>query len=51
MRRNIRNNSDISSWEYIPIEYNPADYASRGLDLNHIDGKSRWFQGPQFLCK
>ena len=45
----IRDNSQVSSWKYVPTAQNPADDASRGLDLCNVDSESRWFRGPEFL--
>jgi len=33
----------------VPSEENPADDATRGLDLRNLSAESRWFQGPAFL--
>ena len=33
----------------VPGEKNPADDATRGLDLRDMSTESRWFQGPSFL--
>ena len=33
----------------MPSEENPADDATRGLDLRDLSAESRWFCGPAFL--
>ena len=33
----------------MPGEKNPADDATRGLELRDMSTESRWFQGPSFL--
>ena len=45
----IRDNSQVSSWKYVPTAQNPADDASRGLDPCNVDSESRWFRSPEFL--
>ena len=47
----IRNNTDIDQWNYVPTDINPADYASRGLQIDSLDdvNNCKWFQGPDFL--
>ena len=49
----IRDNTDIKQWHYISTHDNPADNASRGLDLKNHGRMKRWFNGPEFLwsCK
>ena len=45
----IQRKSDPAQWRHVPGEQNPADDATRGLDLKSLSAKSRWFQGPAFL--
>ena len=45
----IQRKSDPAQWRHVPGEQNPADDATRGLDLKSLSAKSRWFQGPVFL--
>ena len=45
----IRGNTDIEQWQYISARHNPADDASRGLDLKNIGRIKRWLNGPEFL--
>ena len=33
----------------VPSKINPADDASRGLDVNKNISSSKWFKGPEFL--
>ena len=35
--------SDPAQWRHVPGEQNPADDATRGLDLKSLSAKSRWF--------
>ena len=45
----IQRKSDSIQWRHVPREENPADDATRGLDLKNLSVESRWFQGPAFL--
>ena len=45
----IQRKSDPVQWRHVPGEQNPADDATRGLDLKNLSAESRWFQGPTFL--
>ena len=45
----IQRKSDPAQWRHVPGEQNPADDATRGLDLKNLSAESRWFQGPAFL--
>ena len=45
----IRRKSDPAQRRHVPGEQNPADDATRGLDLKSLPAKSRWFQVPAFL--
>ena len=47
----IHNFSDITQWRYVNTVDNPADDASRGLDIHKLREQARWFHGPTFLCK
>lgn len=38
-----------SSWRHVPTEYNPADYISRGVDINVLQSLDSWWSGPKFL--
>lgn len=44
----VRDNSDPKNWFYVPTSVNPADHASRGMNVDQLI-KSNWFRGPQFL--
>ncbi|XP_048048490.1 uncharacterized protein LOC125269604 isoform X1 [Megalobrama amblycephala] len=35
-------------WRYVPSKENPADHASRGLNVHELQ-LSNWFSGPKFL--
>ena len=47
----IRDCCKVDEWHYISTKENPADDASRGLELNNMSGicSHRWFCGPKFL--
>ena len=34
---------------FVSSQSNPADYASRGLDVRNLEKTRRWFSGPSFL--
>ena len=44
----IKEHTISDQWHYVRSQDNPADGASRGLDIHHIM-KSNWFKGPSFL--
>ena len=44
-----KGHSDESHWHYISSKQNPADYASREIDVCNDDKVKRWFLGPQVL--
>ena len=44
----IQESTDTSKWNYVPTTDNPADYASRGLDIDASEVDT-WFNGPTFL--
>ncbi|KAL6480050.1 hypothetical protein MHYP_G00110830 [Metynnis hypsauchen] len=41
----------VSQWKYICSQQNPADYASRGQDVDAFMQKKAWISGPDFLTK
>ena len=45
----IRDLTEISQWNHVKSEDNPADEASRGLDASELVSQSRWTTGPSFL--
>ena len=45
----IKDHSDESQRHYINSKQNPADYASRGIDVCNDDKVKRWYLGLQFL--
>ena len=45
----IRDGSDVSQWNYVPTQINPADDCSRGLSLEKLLNSEAWFRGPKFL--
>ena len=44
----IKEHTISDQWHYVRSQDNPADGASRGLDIHHIM-KSNWLKGPSFL--
>ena len=46
----IEENSDPTQWHFVNGKDNPADIASRGMDVNALIN-SLWFQGPSFLLQ
>ena len=44
----IRNESDISQWNYVPTKANTSDIESRGIKASKL-AESGWRQGPEFL--
>ena len=44
----IRNESDISQWNYVPTKANTSDIGSRGIKASKL-AESGWLQGPEFL--
>ncbi|GFW38227.1 uncharacterized protein TNCV_3839551 [Trichonephila clavipes] len=45
----IQSNSDPSDWHHCSRRENPADYVSRGANLETIINSEFWMHGPQWL--
>ena len=45
----IRSNTDISSWHYIPSSLNVADDLTRYYQFNKLVNNDRWLYGPSYL--
>ena len=45
----IRNNTNLSQWNYVKSADNPADSASWGLNRAKEAKMKQWFEGPTFL--
>ena len=45
----IRDKSNTNQWHYVDTKSNPADDASRGLDVTNTKKAHRWYNGPAFL--
>ena len=45
----IRNNTNLSQWDYVRSADNPADPTSRGLNTPKEAKIKQWFKGPVFL--
>lgn len=46
----IQESTEIRQWHHVPGKENPADIATRGINLNELeDCHSMWFSGPNFL--
>ena len=46
----IRVNSNVEEWFFVPGELNPADHCTRYLPFSVLSLKSNWIAGPKFLC-
>ena len=44
----IRSETEVANWHYVPTNLNPADDASRGVEAGTL-GQDRWLHGPDFL--
>ena len=47
----IHDGSELSQWNYVPTNINPADDVSRGLKVKELLSNERWFRGPAFLLE
>ncbi|KAK3739698.1 hypothetical protein QZH41_004056 [Actinostola sp. cb2023] len=47
----IRDKTDPDQWRFVPGKDNPADDASRGLEIESLNRQHRWISGPDFLWK
>ena len=47
----IHNLSQESQWRHVSSKDNPADFASRGLNIEPFLESTRWLNGPDFLSK
>ena len=47
----IRENTDVQQWCYVPTRENAADSASRGLNADRVYCGSFQFQGPPLLLQ
>ena len=45
----IRELTSLDSWRYVNTEHNPADMASRGLEVDRFLCSKSWKNGPEFL--
>ena len=45
----IRNNTNLSQWNYVRSGDNPSDSASRGLNMAKEAKIKQWFEGPAIL--
>ena len=50
-RLRLQFGKDQVTFRYIPSALNPADDATRGLQIDKLTCESRWFNGPDFLFK
>ncbi|XP_045535849.1 uncharacterized protein LOC106710483 [Papilio machaon] len=46
----ICENTNLSSWRYVPTASNPADYISRGVSPEKLRKLQDWWTGPSFLA-
>ncbi|XP_070562373.1 uncharacterized protein [Ptychodera flava] len=48
----IHDATSPDQWHHVPSQLNPADCASRGIEFDTTEQKSKlWFNGPEFLWK
>ena len=47
----IRENSDVATWNHCPGYQNPADIASRGATVRELKEATAWWGGPDWLMK
>ena len=45
----IRSKTEISEWNHIPGEYNPADHCTRYTHCSKILNETNWIKGPEIL--
>ncbi|XP_064629278.1 uncharacterized protein LOC135488567 [Lineus longissimus] len=45
----IQEGSTLDQWRYVPTQTNPADAASRGIQLGNQQATEQWLSGPKFL--
>lgn len=45
----IQSLTNLSDWRYVNSKLNPADLASRGVNVENLSCSSIWWSGPQFL--
>lgn len=45
----ILEKTSTCTWRHVPTNKNPADYISRGVDINLIQSLDMWWYGPSFL--
>ncbi|GBN43911.1 hypothetical protein AVEN_156214-1 [Araneus ventricosus] len=45
----IQEFTEMNQWHHVPLEQNPADINSRGLDPEKIPQSDLWWFGPSFL--
>ena len=45
----IQDLSEVSAWNYVPTDKNPADHASRGFSPSDTSKLKFWLNGPSFL--
>ena len=46
--RNSRS-SHPNQWRYVPTQFNPADFGTRGLTAHELSKSTKWWNGPEFL--
>ena len=47
----IRDRTDVNQWRYVDTKENPADDASRGMEIHSFLEQQRWIRGPEFLWR
>ena len=47
----IKEGSNPTQWFYISSKENPADFSSRGVEVNNVNAVKTWFEGPSILWR
>ena len=47
----IRTNTEIKQWKYIPGDLNPADICTHYHSFQYLNSDSIWIRGPNFLYR
>ena len=47
----IRSNTDIKQWNYIPGRFNVANHVTKCIDVAKLQSNHQWFVGPDYLYK
>ena len=45
----IQSSTNPDQWRYVPTEFNPADYLTKGLKVSELVERKSWWEGPTYL--